>query len=145
MRQVSQLCWHRGVRQVVVAAQTLAVVAPLVSHCDSFAKNAAASFKKSRSFFTRASSRLSVAISSSRGLPEPRNAWIPEAWSSRLQRPSIFGLMPNSCAIWLWVTFGSLASSTASRLNSSEYFRRFEMTHLLGPLSAFLAVSAKSG
>jgi hypothetical protein len=38
-------------------------------HFDSFAKNVAASRKKSHSFFTRASSRLSEAISSSRGLP----------------------------------------------------------------------------
>ena len=48
-----------------------------VLHFDSFAKNVAASRKKSRSFFTRVSSRLSEAISSSRGLPWPGNAAAP--------------------------------------------------------------------
>src|SRR5690606_700006 len=43
----------------------------LILQLDSLAKNAAASRKKSLSFFTRASSRLSVAISWSRGTPEP--------------------------------------------------------------------------
>lgn len=41
---------------------------------DSLAKNVAASRKKSRSFFTRASSRLSLASSSSRAVPVPVNA-----------------------------------------------------------------------
>src|SRR5690554_163475 len=46
----------------------------LIFQDDSLAKNVAASRKKSRSFFTRASSRFRRATSSSRGLPVPPNA-----------------------------------------------------------------------
>ncbi len=46
----------------------------LILQDDSLAKNVAASRKKSRSFFTRASSRLSLASSSSRAVPVPTNA-----------------------------------------------------------------------
>ena len=42
--------------------------------CESLAKNVAASHKKSRSFFTRASSSFRRAGSSSSGIPEPTKA-----------------------------------------------------------------------
>jgi hypothetical protein len=44
----------------------------------------------------------------------------------------MFGLMPSSLAIWLADTSLDRTISTASRLNSAEYFLRFGMTHLLG-------------
>lgn len=60
----------------------------LILQDDSLAKNIAASRKKSRSFFTRASSRLRRAISSSLGLPVPPKACWPWASASRFQGES---------------------------------------------------------
>ena len=71
-------------------------------HFRPLAKNVAASRKKSRSFLTRFSSRLSAAISSSRDLALPRNALGPFCISSRCLRLSIFALLPNTqptCAL----------------------------------------------
>src|SRR5690606_23888963 len=62
---------------------------------DSLAKYAAASFKKSRSFVTRASSRLRRASSSSRGLPVPGKGFS-AARASRTQRFSKLGATPIS-------------------------------------------------
>ena len=73
-RRDPQAAAHQPDRKCVTATLNHAVL-----HFDSRAKNVAASRKKSRSFFTRDSSRLSEAISSSRGLPWPENAAAPLA------------------------------------------------------------------
>src|SRR6185437_13942389 len=93
--------------------RVLIAVAPdrRVPHDDSLAKNAAASRKKSRSFFTRASSRRSVA-------------------SSRRQRLRTLALTPSSWATWLTDACGRRVRSTASRLNSALNFLRCAMTLL---------------
>jgi len=59
-----------------------------ISRIVSLAKNAAASFKKSLSRFTRAHSRFRWTSSSSRGTPWPRNAFIPSRGCSRHHRLS---------------------------------------------------------
>jgi len=69
----------------------------LIPYGNSFAKNVA-SRKKSRSFLTIASSRLSRATYSSRGEPLPLNACSCACSASRLQRVSILGLIPISTA-----------------------------------------------
>ena len=92
----------------------------LIPQDDSLAKNVAASRKKSRSFFTRASS-------SSSGTPEPAKALSGLASSSRFQRLRPFGLMPSSRATQLQDTPGCWVCKTASRLNSALYFLRVVM------------------
>src|SRR6185437_2875323 len=111
--------------------RVLIAVAPdrRVPHGDSLAKNAAASRKKSRSFFTRASSRRSVASSSSRGTPAPVNV-LPGFASSRRQRLRTLALTPSSWATWLTDACGRRVRSTASRLNSALNFLRCAMTLL---------------
>ncbi|MNN50814.1 hypothetical protein D3C81_1654180 [compost metagenome] len=70
----------------------------LIPQDDPFAKNIAASRKKFRSFFTRASSRLRRANSSSRGVPVPPKAIAPGFCASRFQRVSRVSRIPNSRA-----------------------------------------------
>src|SRR5690606_38846373 len=99
----------------------------LIPQDDPLAKNVAASRKKSRSFFTRANSRLSRASSSSRGVPVPPKATLPRLWASRFQRVSNASRIPSSRATWAQLTPGWLACSTAPRLNSVLNFLRFDM------------------
>lgn len=90
---------HQAGREGVAAALDLAI-----SHFDTLAKNAAASFKKSRSFRVWASSRLRVAISSSRSLPLPGKTLAPLSADSRHQRFSRFGLLlTGSCKLTSFV------------------------------------------
>src|SRR5690606_16090019 len=70
----------------------------LIPQDDPLAKNVAASLKKSRSFFTRASSRFRRASSSSRGVPVPPKATLPWLWASRFQRVSSVSRIPSSRA-----------------------------------------------
>jgi hypothetical protein len=76
--------------------------------------------QKSRSFFTRANSRLSRAISSSLGLPLPLNALLPLSSASRRHLVSRFALRPSSLAIRAQLTPGCRACSTAPRLISTR-------------------------
>src|SRR5690606_17947353 len=99
----------------------------LIPQDDPLAKNVAASRKKSRSFFTRASSRLRRASSSSRGVPAPPKATLPWLWASRFQRVNSVSRIPSSRATWAQLTPGWLACSTAPRLNSALNFLRFDM------------------
>src|SRR5690606_28595600 len=110
--------------------ETATALDRLIFQRDSFAKNAAASRKKSLSFFTRANSRLSVAISWSRGTPEPGKAFALVVSNSRRQRPRIPAPTPMSRAIWLMLAPGWRVRPTASRLNSSLSFLRLDMTLL---------------
>ena len=73
----------------------------LVPQDDSLGKNAAASRKKSSSFVTRASCRLSASISWSRATPAPTNDLLPCTSSSRCHRNNRFKPMPKSWVIWL--------------------------------------------
>lgn len=71
-----------------------------IFHLWSFAKNAAARFKKSRSAVTRASSRRNRVSSSCSALTSPRV--LPAVWassSSRTHRCSMLALTPSSRAI----------------------------------------------
>lgn len=109
----------------------------LIPQDDSFAKNTAASRKKSRSFFTRASSRLRFASSSSRGDPEPLKALLGTSSASRTHRDSKLGLMPISKATWRQFVPGWRDSAMASRLNSGLYFLRLDMNTPLAHCASF--------
>src|SRR5690606_11660186 len=105
-----------------------------VLHLCSFAKNAAARFKKSRSWVTRASSRRSRAISSCSAFTPLRV--LPAACasrSSRIQRCSTLALTPSSRATCVTGLPESVANRTASDLYSSLYWRRdlrFDISNL---------------
>ena len=86
-----------------------------VSHFDSLAKYAAASFKKSRSCSTLASLRLSNIISLSCALPWPGNALSPWFFASSRQRRSCRVLKPSSSATSVSVTPSSFARRRASQ------------------------------
>src|SRR5690606_3233537 len=103
----------------------------LVPQDDSLAKNAAASRKKSRSFFTRANSRLSASNSWSRDTPAPGKGFLVPDANSRRHRQSRFEPMPSSWAIWLMLASAWCVRPTASRLNSSLNFLLCRMTLLL--------------
>src|SRR5690606_6879805 len=103
----------------------------LVPQGDSLAKNAAASRKKSRSFFTRASSRFRVATSSSRGTPAPGNGFRAPLSNCLRHRHNRSTPIPRSRATWLALAPGSWIKPTASRLNSSLNFLRCDMALLL--------------
>lgn len=99
----------------------------LVPQDESLAKNVAASRKKSRPFFMRASSRLSRATSTSRALPAPPKAFGPSASDSCRQRVSKCAPIPSSWATWAQLTPGCRVCSTAPRLNSALNFLLFEI------------------
>src|SRR5690606_29672500 len=118
----SQAAAHQSHRKLIAATFD-----HLIPQDDPLAKNVAASRKKSRSFFTRASSRLRRASSSSRGVPVPPKATLPWLWASRFQRVNSVSRIPSSRAPWAQLTPGWLACSTAPRLNSALNFLRFDM------------------
>ena len=105
-----------------------------VSHFDSLAKYAAASFKKSRSCSTLASLRLSSIISLSCALPWPGKASSPCFFASSRQRRSCRVLNPSSSATSVSVTPSSFARLRASRLNSALYRRLRVKVHLHRPI-----------
>src|SRR5690606_38046282 len=117
----------------------------LLPQDDPLAKNVAASLKKSRSFFTRASSRLRRASSSSRGVPVPPKATLPWLSASRFQRVSSVSRIPSSRATWAQLTPGWLACSTAPRLNSALNFLRFDMNTPGGPIGLLASVRENGG
>src|SRR5690606_18952087 len=96
-----------------------------VLHLCSFAKNAAARFKKSRSCVTRASSRRSRTTSSCSAFTAPRVLpAAPASRSSRIQRCSTLAFTPSSRATCVTGLPESFASRTACDLYSSLYWRR---------------------
>lgn len=99
----------------------------LLPQDDPFAKNVAASRRKSRSFFTRASSRLRRASASSRCVPVPPKATGHGFCASRFRRVSRVSRVPSSRATWAQLTPGWLACSTAPRFNSALNFLRFDV------------------
>lgn len=87
----------RDPQQATHHADRIAITAATdarVSHLDRLAKYAAASRKKSRSFFTWASSRFNAASSRSRGRPFPGNASLPSNSSSPRHRWNCRVLIP---------------------------------------------------
>ena len=122
-----QAVTHQVYREGFAAAVDHAVL-----YFDAFAKNAAASCKKSRSFLTRASSRFMATIPSSPRLPMTLECLRTAALGFTTPAPRHIGIDPSSCAAWRVNTQDVRGSSIASRLNSVEYFLRFAMTHRLG-------------
>src|SRR5690606_11983276 len=117
----------------------------LIPQDDPLAKNVAASRKKSRSFLTRASSRLRRASSSSRGVPLPPKATTPWLWASRFQRVNRVSRIPNSRATWAQLTPGWLACSIAPRLNSALNFLRFDMNTPQASIGLLVSVRENGG
>jgi hypothetical protein len=102
-RRYAQTTTHHPDRKRVAATLDHAI-----SHFDSFAKNAAASFKKSRSFY----------------------ACSPDAINSLRHTPNNRGVIPSSLAICVIVTPATFLICTASCLNSLENFVLVATAHL---------------
>src|SRR5206468_3072169 len=127
---------------------TVVLLDRAVSHWDSFAKNAAARFKKSRSWVTRANSRFTRVNSSASVRWAARVVpWTSACRCWAVQRYNTFSEIPRSRATWATGWADSRTNRTASLLNSSVYRRRVLAGMVTSDFTILprMEVSVKSG